>query len=80
MKHNNGLRMTKADHAYNTDHTMEISPNVVTITVHFIRTIRDLALCERFASSFHHHFKTTKECIDCVCACPYSALTRRRFY
>lgn len=32
-----------------------ISPNVITITVHFIRPIRDLALCERRRDFFPFH-------------------------
>lgn len=56
----NGLRrMTKADHAYHHDEKKIInglSPNVVTITVYFIRPIRDLALCERFRIFVPQHW------------------------
>lgn len=59
MKHK-WKRMTKAYHAHTPSSERQtkrefngISPNVVTITVYFIRPIRDLVLCERFAFSFH---------------------------
>lgn len=48
---------------------MEYHRIVATITVHFIRPIRDLALCERFAVSFHCLLSPEgiNWCIVCSC-------------
>lgn len=42
---------------------------IVTITVHFIRPIRDLALCERLAFLFRHIFYSVKKRRISVCSC-----------